>query len=61
MPSMKCYQCDKVRACQMVLARTVNAVTGAKEETHIEYLCSSCRRELGYGTKKYLEGRTHEG
>lgn len=37
MPSMKCAHCIKVKQCKMVRG----LVTW-------EYLCGSCRRELGY-------------
>lgn len=38
MPSMKCYQCGKVKRCRMYIVRGPRA----------EYLCGPCARELGY-------------
>jgi hypothetical protein len=56
MPSMKCYQCGKVKRCRMVVvevqevqplrdAVSTKTFTIAK---HAEYLCAPCARELGY-------------
>jgi len=39
MPSLKCYQCGKVKRCSL----HKDAVT-----TQIVYLCRPCARELGY-------------
>ena len=43
MPSLKCYQCLKVKRCTMHLERDreTGATTGI-------YLCRPCARELGY-------------
>jgi hypothetical protein len=38
MPSMKCYNCGKVKRCKMVTGHVLA----------VEYLCRVCLRVLGY-------------
>ena len=45
MPSLKCYQCGKVKRCQMFLEARQS--TGGPVETPV-YLCRPCARELGH-------------
>ena len=47
MPSLKCYQCGKVKRCQMVVTRNPD---DTRPQT--EYLCRPCARELGYAPTK---------
>ena len=55
MPSMRCYECGKVKRCRMVLARNIDVglVPAPPEKlgTHPEYLCLPCARALGYSEK----------
>lgn len=46
MPSMRCYQCGKVKRCRMFTrhSNTEASIPG----TVIEDLCAPCARELGY-------------
>ncbi len=46
---LKCSHCRKVRRCQMFKMRE-EPVTGVKGwlAGTVEYLCSTCARELGY-------------
>ena len=45
MPSLKCYQCGKVKRCQMFESGP-NPDAGVVKM--IVYLCRPCARELGY-------------
>ena len=40
MPSLKCYQCSKVKRCRLYRD---------EHTAQIIYLCSICEKELGYG------------
>jgi hypothetical protein len=48
MPSMKCYQCGKVKKCRMVMVRYEEPRVTPGPSQRAEYLCTPCRRELGY-------------
>jgi hypothetical protein len=50
MPSMKCYNCLKVKQCRMTLTVVPDSVseTYPAGKTTTEYLCSRCARDLGY-------------
>lgn len=48
---MKCYQCGKVKRCQMYQVRAEPDTPGAVKgwlARAVEYLCRPCARELGY-------------
>ena len=44
MPSMKCYQCGKVRRCKLHIDESVKLNL---DKPMIVYLCAPCARELG--------------
>lgn len=49
MPSLKCYQCGKIKRCRMhldVLPDSVSATYPAGKTITV-YLCAPCARELG--------------
>lgn len=46
MPSLKCYQCGKVKRCRL------------HRDAHTQgiiYLCPACEKELGYGRERDTE------
>ncbi len=47
MPSMRCYNCGKVKRCRMVM--TPLDAGRAAPVLRPEYLCAPCARSLGYG------------
>lgn len=51
MPSMKCYECKKVKQCRMVMER------GENEKPVSVYYCAACRRE----TQNPLDGADEGG
>lgn len=46
MPSMKCYECGKVKRCKMYL-RHPSASTLSEMLREVDYLCAPCAKELG--------------
>jgi protein-arginine kinase activator protein McsA len=42
MPSMKCYECKKVKRCRM------HMTNAGDDKVVASYLCNPCARALGY-------------
>jgi hypothetical protein len=47
MPSLKCYQCGKVKRCQMYV-RCPEGQPFSQTTAELSYLCRPCARALGY-------------
>jgi hypothetical protein len=47
MPSMKCYECTKVKQCRMFV-RCPEGEPFSQTTAELSYLCRLCARALGY-------------